>query len=154
MRGSLVTDLYNGKYPEIGIHTIAAWIGHSPEIALKHYTRIKNEDFEKARGKKGANDVMTNALSCDIPTPNPTKSSVQNRVQLASVEGGNGMKTGENDTSSKKQKQAVTSFVFNELRPVSVRCRINSQFSESDGSTPKGIRTPVPGLRIQCPGPG
>ena len=49
LRGSLVTDLYNGKYPEIGIHTIAKWIGHSPEIALKHYTRIRDEDFEKVR---------------------------------------------------------------------------------------------------------
>ena len=49
MRGSLVTDLYNGKYPDIGIHTIAKWLGHSPEVAMKHYTRVKEADYEKAR---------------------------------------------------------------------------------------------------------
>jgi integrase len=49
LRASLVTDLYNGKYPNIGIHTIAKWLGHSPEIALKHYARIKESDYEKAR---------------------------------------------------------------------------------------------------------
>jgi|GEM_PF-5569007 len=123
--------IYNGKYPDIGIHTIADWIGHSPEIALKHYARIKDEDFEKARGKKGANDAMTNALSCEIPTPNLSKSSVQNRVQSASVGGGNGLKTGENDIFIKKQKQDVTSNVFNGLRPVSDDCRIGDQISES-----------------------
>ena len=63
MRGSLVTDLYNGKYPEIGIHTIADWIGHSPEIAIKHYTRIRDEDFDKVRSKKRSNNTTTNALS-------------------------------------------------------------------------------------------
>ena len=64
MRGSLVTDLYNGKYPEIGIHTIAAWIGHSPEIALKHYTRVRDEDFDKVRPKV-AHSGRTNAVSLD-----------------------------------------------------------------------------------------
>jgi len=49
LRGSLVTDLYNGKYPNIGIHTIAEWLGHSPEVAMKHYTRVKESDYEKAR---------------------------------------------------------------------------------------------------------
>ena len=49
LRASLVTDLYNGKYPNIGIHTIAEWLGHSPEVALQHYARIKESDYEKAR---------------------------------------------------------------------------------------------------------
>jgi len=132
MRGSLVTDLYNGKYPEIGIHTIATWIGHSPEIALKHYTRVKEDDYEKVRGKKCATDTTKNTLSCDVPTSNHSKPSVQNRVQSASVTGGIGMKTGENDISAKKQKQAVTSFVCSGLRSDSVGCRIDGQISESD----------------------
>ncbi|MCL2119965.1 MAG: site-specific integrase [Planctomycetaceae bacterium] len=49
LRASLVTDLYNGKYPDIGVHTIAAWLGHSPKVALKYYSRVKESDFEKAR---------------------------------------------------------------------------------------------------------
>ena len=49
LRGSLVTDLYNGKYPNVGIHTIAKWLGHSPEVAMKHYARVKEEDYENAR---------------------------------------------------------------------------------------------------------
>ena len=65
LRGSLVTDLYNGKYPEIGIHTIAAWIGHSPEIAMKHYTRIRDEDFDKVRPKAG-HSAKGNAVSREV----------------------------------------------------------------------------------------
>jgi len=55
LRGSLVTDLYDGKYPNIGIHTIAKWLGHSPEVAMKHYARVKESDYEKARSNPEEN---------------------------------------------------------------------------------------------------
>jgi len=43
MRASLETDLLNeGK---VKPHTIARWMGHSIQIALKHYARIKDDDF-------------------------------------------------------------------------------------------------------------
>ena len=89
LRASLVTDLYNGKYPGIGIHTIAAWLGHSPETALKHYARVRDEDFEKVRGKTAANDTMTNALSHDIPKENNSFPVGQKTGQSASVRGCN-----------------------------------------------------------------
>ena len=81
LRASLVTDLYNGKYPGLGIQTIADWIGHSPEIALKHYARVQDADFDKVRGKKGANDAMTNALSGEIPIGNQRIFAGQNTGQ-------------------------------------------------------------------------
>ena len=63
LRASLVTDLYNGKYPKLGIHTIAAWLGHSPQTAMKHYTRVRDEDFDKVRGKNMAQFRAQNASS-------------------------------------------------------------------------------------------
>jgi integrase len=55
LRASLVTDLYDGKYPNIGIHTIAQWLGHSPAVALKHYGRVKEAEYEKARNNPEEN---------------------------------------------------------------------------------------------------
>ena len=142
LRGSLVTDLYNGKYPELGLHTIAAWIGHSPEIAMKHYTRIRDEDFEKVRPKSvhsKTNNVMDNALSVETPEDKLQKSIVQKRVQSASVNGGNSLKTTEIDIFTKKQKQVVTSNDYNELQPVSTSNEIINAYSKSDLIPPRGI---------------
>ena len=36
LRASFETDLLNGKYGTFGLHTIAAWLGHSVQIMLKH----------------------------------------------------------------------------------------------------------------------
>jgi len=55
LRASMETDLYDGKYPNIGVHTIAEWLGHSPEVALKHYGRVKESDYEKARSNPEEN---------------------------------------------------------------------------------------------------
>lgn len=44
MRASLETDLLNDG--RVKPHTIARWVGHGIQIALKHYARIKDEDFD------------------------------------------------------------------------------------------------------------
>ena len=44
MRASFETDLLNDGRVEP--HTVARWLGHSPQIALKHYARIKDEEYE------------------------------------------------------------------------------------------------------------
>ena len=43
MRASCETDLLNDG--RVKPHTIARWMGHSIQIALKHYARIKDDDF-------------------------------------------------------------------------------------------------------------
>ena len=69
LRGSLVTDLYNGKYPNVGIHTIAKWLGHSPEVAMKHYARVREEDFEKARRNPEENTSKTKKRNKNKKSP-------------------------------------------------------------------------------------
>ena len=44
MRASFETDLLNDG--TVKPHTIARWLGHSIQIALKHYARIKDCEFE------------------------------------------------------------------------------------------------------------
>ena len=52
LRASMETDLLNGKYGTIGIQTIADWLGHSPKVMLKHYTRVREEDFTQVTHSK------------------------------------------------------------------------------------------------------
>ena len=69
MRASFETDLLNDG--TVKPHTIARWLGHSIQIALKHYARIKDEDYEAVIGD----------TSCCETKPNPSKSIAQNRAQ-------------------------------------------------------------------------
>lgn len=50
MRASCETDLINARYD---IKDVAYWMGHSPEIAVKHYLRHRKESFDRAV-KEGA----------------------------------------------------------------------------------------------------
>ena len=47
LRASFETDLLNGKYGKFGLHTIAAWLGHSVKVMLEHYGRIQQSDFDQ-----------------------------------------------------------------------------------------------------------
>ena len=47
LRASFETDLLNGKYGHFGLQTIAAWLGHSVPVMLKHYGRIQKADYDK-----------------------------------------------------------------------------------------------------------
>lgn len=44
LRATRATEL-QGVYP---IHKVCAWIGHTPEISLKHYTQVTANDFMEA----------------------------------------------------------------------------------------------------------
>ena len=52
LRASFETDLINGKYGHFGIHTIAAWLGHSVQVMLKHYGRIQKADYDSRTRKR------------------------------------------------------------------------------------------------------
>lgn len=45
LRASCETDLIRDGHP---IHVVAAWLGHTPKIALGHYLQTLDADFEKA----------------------------------------------------------------------------------------------------------
>lgn len=45
MRASCETDLINAGYD---IKDVADWMGHSPEVAVKHYLRHRKESFDRA----------------------------------------------------------------------------------------------------------
>ena len=47
LRASFETDLLNGKYGKFGLHTIAAWLGHSVKVMLEHYGRFQQSDFDQ-----------------------------------------------------------------------------------------------------------
>ena len=44
MRSSRETELVN----KFSIHKVAAWLGNTPKIALKHYLQVTDEDFQQA----------------------------------------------------------------------------------------------------------
>jgi integrase len=48
------------------IHTVAAWFGHSPEIALRHYNRVVKE-----RKARAASNALRPAILSVDPNPNP-----------------------------------------------------------------------------------
>lgn len=78
MRSSRETELAE-DYP---IHVVAGWMGHSVEIATKHYTQITNEHFSRA---------------C---------SATQNPTQSVSASVGTSVQPGEADTKKPRKKQA------------------------------------------------
>lgn len=48
MRASCETDLIN----KFSIHAACAWIGNTPRIALDHYAKVRDEDFDAATTQK------------------------------------------------------------------------------------------------------
>ena len=49
LRASCETDLIRAGY---SAHVAAAWLGHSPGVAVKHYLSVPEEDFQRAAGGK------------------------------------------------------------------------------------------------------
>jgi len=78
LRASFETDLINGKYGQFGLHTIAAWLGHSVKVMLEHYGRIQKEDYDKI------------ALACQ-EVKKRKKPVVGKASQYTAVEGGIGL---------------------------------------------------------------
>jgi len=59
LRASRETELAQG-YP---IHVVTAWLGNTPNIALKHYLQVTDSDFERASrdGAESAAQAAQNA---------------------------------------------------------------------------------------------
>jgi len=91
MRASFETDLLNDG--RVKPHTIARWLGHSIQIALKHYARIKDEDFDAVTGdaESCAIPSMTDDVSPLKVGSNPSKTILQNHLQYPPEMGSNNL---------------------------------------------------------------
>ncbi len=47
LRASRSTDLLRAGHP---IKTVSKWVGNSPEVLMRHYAQVTDEDFQKALG--------------------------------------------------------------------------------------------------------
>lgn len=47
LRASRSTDLLKAGHP---IKTVSKWVGNSPEVLMRHYAQVTDEDFQKALG--------------------------------------------------------------------------------------------------------
>jgi len=52
LRASMETDLLNQKYGKLSIQVITEWLGHSPKVMLKHYGRVREDDFKQVTQHK------------------------------------------------------------------------------------------------------
>ena len=127
LRSTRETEL-NDMFPA---HVVASWLGHSVQIAAKHYLQVTEEHHQRALEFRTKADISTSIDVTSFETMSiPSKTIVQKRVQSASVRGGNGLKINENDISTKKQKQAVTSYCDNALQPFAATDRTDGFFQK------------------------
>ncbi len=54
LRASCETDLL----AELPIASVTAWIGHSAEVALKHYAQVRTGDFDRAAGRRAVQNAV------------------------------------------------------------------------------------------------
>lgn len=93
LRASRETDLMKA-HP---IHTVTAWIGNTPTIALKHYLQVTDADFDKATGKSAAesravemqNRVQQGMLHDAADRTNPTEGLVERELVPSVATAGN-----------------------------------------------------------------
>ena len=60
LRASMENDLLNQKYGISSIQVITEWLGHSPRTMLKHYGRVREEDYRKVTGHKPVQSLLQN----------------------------------------------------------------------------------------------
>jgi len=92
MRASCETDLLNDN--RVKPHVVARWVGHNIQIALKHYARIKDEDFEKmtadtkscAPNAGGLDTALTKTACTGVPKSVPKSVPVHVGVQCTTAE--------------------------------------------------------------------
>lgn len=65
LRASAATD-WCERFPA---HTVAAWLGHSPMIAAKHYLQTRDSHFAAAAGIAETGDAKSGAQAAHFPTP-------------------------------------------------------------------------------------
>ena len=108
LRASMETDLLNGKYGTIGISTIADWLGHSPKVMLKHYGRVREDDFKqvtqwkstKKEPQNDGNNIDSVKTAESGASPDTSKDNARKKLTVYSTvyspaEGGIGRHEGE-----------------------------------------------------------
>ena len=85
LRSSAEIDL-NREFPQ---HVMARWLGHSENVALKHYLRTTDDDFLRAAGvphqagEKGEAVGRSTQAKQHAAAPNRTKSPAQQKTPTA-----------------------------------------------------------------------
>lgn len=79
MRSTRETELIQEGYP---VHVVAAWLGNTPKIALKHYAQVTEADFERALQGRCAGAVKSAALQSPDAAENAYKTG-EKEVVLA-----------------------------------------------------------------------
>ena len=111
LRASCETDLLS-EYP---IASVTAWIGHSAEVALKHYSQVRSADFDRAAGREQAvqNPVQSAA--------NVVQNAVQSGNDLSEPEPTPGAKTPANVGSSSLKCRPVLGSAGQRVDPAGIR---------------------------------
>ena len=85
LRSSAEIDL-NREFPQ---HVVARWLGHSENVALKHYLRTTDDDFLRAAGvphqagEKGEAVGRSTQAKQHAAAPNRRKSPAQQKTPTA-----------------------------------------------------------------------
>lgn len=74
LRASAATD-WCERFPA---HTVAAWLGHSPMIAARHYLTTRDSHFTAAAGIAETGDAKSGAQAAHFPTPTGNASERHN----------------------------------------------------------------------------
>ncbi|MCW5756975.1 MAG: site-specific integrase [Phycisphaeraceae bacterium] len=61
------------------MHVVSAWLGHSPKVAMKHYLRVRDDDFAKAAGLESG--AKSGALVAQKAAQHVPASDGKNRKQ-------------------------------------------------------------------------
>lgn len=81
LRASRETELAK-DYP---IHVLAAWLGHTPRIAMKHYLQVRDTDFARAvEGGAESGAVAVQKAVQQAHAPNCTDSQETNQTLMIS----------------------------------------------------------------------
>ena len=77
MRASCATDWVE-RHPA---HIVAAWLGHSPLIAAKHYLHVRDVHFDLAAGIEARPKATPTNQPTNTPTNPPTHTSAHTRTE-------------------------------------------------------------------------
>ena len=81
LRASCETDLL----AEFPISAVTEWLGHSPEVALRHYARVPDHLFERAAAVAPKGDAESDAATTQIPTQTGADAKRPGRTRSAEV---------------------------------------------------------------------
>lgn len=70
LRSTRATELMNEGW---SIHVVTAWIGNSPQVALKHYLQVTEGDFEKAVKVSHSSEQVSQKVTQHVQEPQVQK---------------------------------------------------------------------------------